>query len=216
MQWVRRRDLVLLVLTVNLAVAYFAAGKYVSQYVGTMNSARLIGALMTARMPETAPQPGSSLQPLFGGIGRQAPAPRPSPEQEAKGAQMKAQTATVEAVAWTWRWMTWVLAGWLQVAALVGAITGRLRKWQLLAAAAILLSTAGTGVGLWLLVNPAWGGMPPLSRWTYVLVPAIQGLYAFVLIAAYARRLPGPSQTMHGALEVRRSFEDERADSARF
>lgn len=190
---VRKRDLLFLVLTTSIAGAYFFAGRYVADYVGTMNSARIVGALMTARV-EQAPRLGTSaIGQIFGGIGVRN---GPTPEEKAANERLQRQVVTVEAVVYGWRYMMQVLAGVLALTALLAAVTARLRRWQLLAATAIGLSTAGTIVGFWLLVKPDWGGMPPLQPATYVLVPTAQGLYGLILLLAYARRMPQlPSPT---------------------
>jgi hypothetical protein len=78
----------------------------------------------------------------------------------------------------------------------VAAIWSRWKRALLLGAAVVIvLATAATLVGLWTLMAPHLGGLPPLSGWTFAAVGVGQSVYGFVLLAALACRPGGQSAT---------------------
>ncbi len=181
----RFRDRLFPVLTATVAAACVWGAQWVADYVGTMNSARVLGALMTAAIPQQ-PAPVRSLpNQLFGGMGATPPV---TPAQRESSRQMREQLGAVEAIVYVWRRIMWGLAAVLEAVALLSAMTRRVRLWHLLAAAAILLSTAATIVGMRMLVDPRWGGMPELPVRSYVYVAAVQSAYALVLLLAFVKR----------------------------
>ncbi len=178
---VRKRDLLFLVLTTVMTGVYYFAGQRVANHINTMNSARVVGALMTARV-EQSPRPGTSaIGQIFGGMGVRN---TPTAEEKAATARLQRQVATVEVVVYAWRWMIRVVAGWLAWMVILSLATARFRLWQMMAGNALLLSTMGTVIGLWLLVSPGWGGMPPL-RWMATLggyVVLWPALWSFLVV----------------------------------
>lgn len=168
---IRLRDRLLPVLTVTIAAALVVGAERAADYVGSMNSARVLGAWLSGMHRQSQPTTGVSAD---------TPAP-PSPDQ------LKSQVATVEVVIVVWRWAMRVTGGLLWLAAVVGACRRSPRGSQLLAAGLLLISTGLTLASLVILTRPDWGGMEPLSPLTYVLVGGVQSLYAWVLLIAFAR-----------------------------
>lgn len=171
----RLRDRLLPVLTVTVAAALAVGAERAADYVGSMNSARVLGAWLSGMHRQSHEAAGG--EPL------DTPAP-PSPEE------LRQQVGTVEVVVIAWRWSVRITAGLLWLTAVVGAWTGSPRRSQLVAAGLLILSTILTLTGLAVLTRPQWGGMDPLPTATYVLVGAVQSCYAWVLLIAFARR-PG-------------------------
>jgi hypothetical protein len=173
----RLRDRLFPVLTAAIALLWAWAAVYVADYVGTMNTARAIGALMA---------PGAGLPFIPGAFNTPPSAAPPTPIAQRR--QLNNQIATVEIVTYIWRRAMLVVGILLELAAILSAITARVRLWHLIATTLILASTAATLVGLWLLIQPQWGGMPPLSQITYILTAAVQSVYGIVLLIAFARK----------------------------
>ena len=75
--------------------------------------------------------------------------------------RVKVQVAWAEGVIYVWRRVMWGISGLLALCALL-SVLARVRPFQLAAAVVILLSTGVTLVGMWFLVHPERGAMPPL------------------------------------------------------
>jgi NADH:ubiquinone oxidoreductase subunit K len=174
-----------------VAALWAGSAQYIADYVRTMNSARLIGMLMTSGMDpqedEESALPGRS---LF-----QRPPPAGSPQAERRAQQRREnleqqqkQIAYVEVVVFIWERIMYAVAGFLALVGLFSLRGKTVRLLHLLAAGCLLLSPAITLIAMSLLINPERGGMPPLSLWTYVIVIATQSTYGLVLLAAYTRK----------------------------
>jgi hypothetical protein len=183
-------DRVFLVATLLVAGGFAYAGHSLSRYIGSMNTARVVGALMTAPLADTG-----SAQTFTGGLfGVLNNAVRMSMDQRQAAeemrrqrAELQKQVAAVEVIAAVWRYAMWGVAGALALLAIIACLSGRPRTCMLGASAIILISTVATLVGMWLLMAPHIGGMPPLQARIYVYVAAAQSAYAWVLLAAYRR-----------------------------
>ncbi len=187
-------------MTVNVAVLWVICAWFAARHVGTMNAARAVGALMTAHMGSAPPVGAGGRPSLFSAIMGTQPL---TPEQREAQQQVARQTAAVEVIVLIWERGVWVIAGLLDLLALLAVLTRRVRGFHLTAAVIILLATGATLVAMRLLMHPDYGGMPPLSILSYTLVGAVQGLYGLILLAAFWRkpevvRLPGPIHSQAG------------------
>jgi len=179
----RLRDRVLVVLTAALAAACPWLANEVSQrQVMTPNAARALGM-------------------LFAGSAMSVPADDQDGDGELSFREFMAaqerQLGAVEAIVVVWRWIMWSVGGLLGVLALLAAITERCRLWLLMAGGVILLSTVASILAMRMLIHPDYGGMPPLSPWSHVIVASVQSLFGFVLLIAYWRK-PRPAPARSG------------------
>lgn len=179
------RDRVFAVITaVAAGLCLWAAGA-VGDYVLTMNSARMMGAMIAG--PAAVETKSSGLA-----SGQRLPfLSRPRARvagQPAKTTQLQRQIGTAEVVVYIWRRMMWVVAGILALIALLSWFTSKARLLHLSASAVILLSTVATLMGIRYLIAPEYGGMPPLPAKSYVCVAAVQSLYGLILLAVFARK----------------------------
>lgn len=99
--------------------------------------------------------------------------------------------ASIKVIVHVWRHIMWSVAAFLELVALLAAITRKGRLLHLLAAGVILLSTKATLVGMNLLSDPGYGGMEPLAIRYYLYVAAIQSAYGVVLLFAFVHK-PAP------------------------
>ncbi len=178
----RLRDRLFPVLTVSIAFLWALGTMRVAEYVGSMNTARALAAIMAAPMSS-----GSSMSSFTSNILNMQPS-HPTASQVQEQRKLTQQITTVEVVVYVWRVAMLILAGILWMLSLLSVITGRFRLWHLCAAFLILASTLGTLIGLWLLTRPEWGGMPPLSVLSYICVGAVQAAYGMILLIAFARK----------------------------
>ncbi|GMU22825.1 MAG: hypothetical protein AMXMBFR13_29090 [Phycisphaerae bacterium] len=161
------------------------------QWVGvrSLNSARVLGAMMA---PSSDEPEEPSARP--GGL---LPFARPawvqSPEQREAHERITRQVGSVEVIAIVWERIMWGTAGFLALMALLSWITRYGRLWHIVAAIAILLSTAATVVGLRMLILPEYGGMPELPPRTYWALGIIQSMYGWILLVIFA--LPAARQS---------------------
>lgn len=63
---------------------------------------------------------------------------------------------------------------------------------HLITATLVLLGAGATLAWMAVLSHPTGGALPPLPLLTYILVGALLSAYGFVVLAAYARRVPAP------------------------
>lgn len=187
----RFRDRVFPVVTALLAGACVIGGEALVEYVQRMHSVRVLGAAMAGSAAQQPLTPSAGMaRRLFPGMSPMV-APRESPEEaqrrQAQVEHLKRQIGIVEGTIYVWRRVMWGVGGVLGALALLAAITARVRLFHLLAAVVVVLSTGATLTGMWLLISPAYGAMPPLAWQTWVLVGLVNGFYAIVLLIAFAR-----------------------------
>ena len=181
----QRRGQLLAIATVLFAIAWMAWARLAAENVRTTNTTRLISmAMMGGAHPPGTSAP-SPLHNLLSAALR--PPGSAKPPAGNLDPALSAQTAWVEGTVHWWTLGMNVVGVVLALAGLTG-IWSRWRRTLLLsAAAAILLATAGTLVGLWTLMAPHLGGLPPLSGWTFVAVGAGQSAYGFLLLTTMRR-----------------------------
>lgn len=166
----RFRDRLFLVLTANMAWVFVVGAPWLIEksQILQVNSTRWFIPLM---------MPGAAAGDSEGGL-------------DAEGFKhlVDEQVPFVEAVVEGWKRGMWVVAGLIGLCALLAALTGRSRMFQLPASVFILLSTIGTLVVIQLLVHPDYGGMEPLPIRSHVYVALGQSVYGWLLLAAFIRR----------------------------
>jgi len=169
----RLRDRVFVVLTANVALVCVWATQHVSQeYVLTPNSVRFLLMMVTPQAAASGPRRAEP-ENRSGSMGAFDAAPENPREARAR---LERQIGWVEGIVYVWRRVMWSVAGFLELAALLAAITRRSRLLHLLAGGVILLSTVATLVAMRLLIR------------SHVYVAAIQSAYGVVLLIAFARR----------------------------
>ena len=202
----RLRDRLLVTLTAALAVGWvFLAHEASQRYVLTANSARVMGLLLipprslsdVKSRATTASSP--SLAVTIPGMNPPETADEEETTAAMTAAQMRKlirqQIPAVEVIVHIWRWAMWGVGGWLGLMSLLAAISSRARPFMLMAVGVILLSTIASLVAMRLLIDPDYGGMPPLLIWSYIIVAAGQSAWAWVLLIAYRRPMQTQSVT---------------------
>ena len=164
-------------MTANLAaVIVWAAPLAAQKYVLTPNSARIFFAWLASGTSRADTTVGSS---------------NPADTDEEADAfdpdQLQNQIAWVEGTVFVWQKIMYGLAISLGSLALLAAMTRWVRLMHLIAAGLIFLCTAATLVAMRLMIHPDYGGMDPLSIWSYVIVAGVQSAYGFILLIAFAR-----------------------------
>lgn len=178
----RRVDRLLGLFTLVVAVAWGAGAIAVADYVRGINSARVVGALMAGGLAFHAPLPGGSVDPRPpSGASDGAPAAAPPPTQDII---MSRNAAFVETVADLWLRVMLGTAGVVGVLGLLAARVRRPRPLHVLTAACLLACAATTLAGMRLLVDPDYGGLPPLPFVSYLCVGLVLSVHACVLLAA--------------------------------
>lgn len=196
-QGLRRRTAVVAVLTVYVAWALYWGSSQITERVQSVNSARVITALMAGSAVAAEPPTygtGSSILPFGGPPPRRAAAP--DPKQLEALDRIKRQVATVEVLILVWKYLIWGLAAILAAVSLLSVATRWSRPLNLTAGGLILLSTVGTLVALRVAIDPDRGGMPPLPLRTYLAAAVVQSSYGFVLLALFWRRVAGRAQPL--------------------
>jgi len=214
----RLRDRLFACLSLLVAAVWVGGTWWTATHVREYSSSRAVGGLIVAGMVgRAAPHPagerqGSEVMGLpwlrFPAIPQSAPADSESAGTETSSElshpdlpmlpldQLTSATAYAEVVVYVWERVMYTVAGVLVLAAVAGLFTLWGRGSHLAAAAAILLSTAGTLVGMRLLVSPEGAAFHPLPLESYLLAGVGQSLYGLVLLIAFCprgNRRPGAS-----------------------
>jgi hypothetical protein len=179
----RVRDRVFPVLTLIVAVAWIVASLWIARYVDRLNQERFIAGTMAAGATDDSSGGGSGISSLF----RFDPKP-PSPQRTDKMARLKEQFGWTQEIVRIWRQIMLGIGGFLICVGVLSVFRGLIRVMHLLAGFAVIGGTMVSVIALNLLVDPEAGGLPPLSRWTPVLIALVQGFYGVVLFIAFARR----------------------------
>ncbi len=197
----RRIDRLLGLFTLVVALAWGAGALAVADYVRGINAARVLGALMTGGLNLAAPLPGD-------------PAGSASPSGDSGGERrtaallikdtiMSHNAAFVEAAVDLWLRAMLGGSGVIGVLGLLAARVRRPRPLHVLTAACLLACAAATLAGMRLLVDPDYGGLPPLPFLSYLCVGLVQSVYAWVLLAVVmSARRPGDGTTPPAPLRV--------------
>lgn len=174
------------ILTIIVAGFWAWGAAAAVKHTGSVNTTRALLMFMTpSSMPASNPyiqgRPSHNIFSVLAGA-----AATVTPEQRAAQELLQRQIGITEGILLVWKWCMWGLAALFVLLALAGMATKTSRGCHWAIALLMLLGVAGTIVGMRMMQSPAWGGMPPLSRLSYLLVGLIQGAYAGVLIVAYA------------------------------
>jgi hypothetical protein len=167
------RDRAFAILTANMAVVFALAGWYGSeQYVLKVNSSRVLGlAALSLKTKILASRPRTD--------------ETAETHHEDEGVTLEKQIGVTAVIAYVWKYLMYVVAAILEAAAVMSATTHYARGALRIAGWVILFSTLCTLVATTLLVNPSYGGMPPLSPRSYIYAALLQGGYGLILLLAY-------------------------------
>jgi hypothetical protein len=171
-----------------LVAALWAWGAWAAvKHTGSVNTTRALLMLMT---PSTMPasNPYFQARPSHNIFSVLAGAATVTSEQRAAQEKLQQQIGMTEGILLVWKWCMWALAGIFTLLTLTGLTMGRSRGCQIAVGVLMLAGVALTLLGMRLMQLPDWGGMPPLSPLSYVLVALVQGAYAVVLFVVF-----GPS-----------------------
>ncbi len=189
---VPRRDRLFAVLTANVAVAFALAGWYEAEKrVLPVNSARLLEihmlqTEMRIKAASRSSREGLSRPATKSADGNSETADEPE-DIEKRIAALTEQMATTAIIAYVWKYLMFLTAAILEMAALLST-TRRRRGAHLVAAWAVLISTACTLIAMRLLVSPSFGGMESLSIRSYLYIATIQGSYGALLLAVFLKK----------------------------
>ncbi len=167
--------------TLVVAVAWGAGAVAVADYVRDINSARVVGALMTGGLALDPALPGGSAAPPPGSRG-DAGDPGQATRQRTR-THLARHTAFVERAVGLWLWSMLAAAALIGLLGLLSACVRRPRALHVLTAACLLACAAGTVTGMRLLVDPRYGALPPLPWVSYLCVGLVQSVYACLLLA---------------------------------
>ena len=179
----RERDWIVSIVTLTFAGLWYQASVEVTDYVQRINLERAVAGAMSVGASSDQPVRRNPLIDFF-----TPGSSRPSPEEAARAKKLKEQIGWAEGVSTVWRRVMVGIALFLISVGVLSVFRRLVRILQLLAGAVIIAGAVASLVALALLVDPAGGGLPPLSRWTPVLVVLVQGFYGGVLCIAFARR----------------------------
>lgn len=177
------RERVFPILTLIVAIAWIVGGIRIAAYLHRLNEERFIAGTMAAGAAEDQSAGGGGLSSIF----RLDPK-QPSRQQTDRMRRLKEQVGWVHEITRIWRRVMLGTGGFLIGVGVLSVFRRWVRILHLLAGVVILAGTVASLIALNLLVDPAAGGLPPLSFWTPVLVAVIQGFYGVVLLIAFAKR----------------------------
>jgi len=177
------RERVFPILTLMIAIAWIVAGIRIAAYLHRLNEERFIAGTMAAGAAEDRSTGGGGLSSIF----RLDPK-QPSRQKTDRMRRLKEQVGWVYEITRIWRRVMLGTGGFLIGVGLLSVFRRWVRMLHLSAGVVIVAGTVASLMAMRMLVDPACGGLPPLSRWTPVLVAVIQGFYGVVLVIAFARR----------------------------
>lgn len=182
-----RNNVLLAVLTLLVAGAWYWGTGRIAAHVGRANLARLLAGSMAGSAVKDPVPPPITPGPLpF------IPAP-PVASQPVVSRLPTQQFMWAEGAVVKWERAMRRVALFLIIAGVL-SFERRLARWvQLLAAVVILASAAGTLILMQMLMDPARGGLPRLSHWTFILVGLVQSLYGLALLFYLGRRARRPA-----------------------
>jgi hypothetical protein len=179
----RLRDAVFPILTLIFAVLWILAALQISRYLDRLNNERFLAGTMAAGASDDSSRGGLGLSSIF-----TLDSPKPTKEQADRMRRLQEQVGWTQETVKRWRIAMLYVGGFLICVSVSSVFRRLVRVPHLLAGVVIIGGTVVSLIALGLLVDPAAGGLPPLSRWTPVLVALVQGFYGVVLVLVFARR----------------------------